>query len=75
MEQVSVLLRAVERVIIMRCRKCGNEIRNVPEHLRDLADWICRDCTNAAPRRATIGPSGEIVREEAPVEHQSKKAA
>lgn len=33
----------------MRCR-CGNEITHVPEHLRDLADWVCQECINAAPK-------------------------
>ena len=33
----------------MRC-KCGNEIDNVPEHLKDLATWICSKCTNTAPK-------------------------
>lgn len=32
----------------MRCR-CGNELRNVPEHLQGLASWVCQQCTNAAP--------------------------
>ena len=35
----------------MRCR-CGNEIRHVPEHLRDLANWLCHKCTTTAPRSA-----------------------
>ena len=35
----------------MRCR-CGNEIVHVPEHLRDLASWVCQKCTNTAPRGA-----------------------
>ncbi|MDH7601702.1 MAG: hypothetical protein QHI38_06095 [Armatimonadota bacterium] len=34
----------------MRC-KCGNEIRNVPEHLRDLVEWLCEKCMSASPRR------------------------
>ena len=47
----------------MRCRKCGNEIHNVPEHLRDLADWVCQQCVNSVPRRnpaaATSEPEAE----------------
>jgi hypothetical protein len=35
----------------MRCR-CGNDINNVPEHLRGLASWVCQQCTNAAPKQA-----------------------
>ncbi|MGQ9454236.1 MAG: hypothetical protein ACUVRS_08660 [Armatimonadota bacterium] len=34
----------------MRC-KCGNEIRNVPEHLRDLVNWLCEKCISTSPRR------------------------
>lgn len=30
--------------------KCGSEITNVPDHLRDLASWMCQKCTNTAPR-------------------------
>jgi hypothetical protein len=33
----------------MQC-KCGNEIGNVPEHLRDLATWVCAKCTNTSSR-------------------------
>lgn len=45
--------KTVERGIVMRCR-CGNEIKNVPEHLRNLATWVCQQCTNSAPRNTTI---------------------
>ncbi len=38
----------------MRC-KCGNEINNVPEHLRDLADWQCKECANSAPKHPAVG--------------------
>ena len=27
----------------MRC-ECGNEILNVPEHLRNAAKWVCKEC-------------------------------
>jgi len=37
----------------MRCR-CGNEIKNVPEHLQDLAKWVCQQCTNATPRSRPV---------------------
>jgi len=37
----------------MRC-KCGNEIKNVPEHLQGLAKWVCQQCTNAAPRSRPV---------------------
>ena len=37
----------------MLCR-CGNEISNVPEHLRDLASWICEKCTNTAPKGVSL---------------------
>jgi len=33
----------------MLCR-CGNEIENVPEHLRELAVWVCQKCTNTVPK-------------------------
>ncbi len=42
----------------MRC-KCGNEIRNVPEHLRGLADWVCQQCSTSAPRSGSYGMSSE----------------
>ncbi len=35
----------------MRCR-CGNEIRNVPEHLQDLVEWLCEKCMSTSPRRS-----------------------
>lgn len=35
----------------MYCR-CGNPIDNVPEHLRDLATWVCQNCTNTVPKPA-----------------------
>ena len=38
----------------MRC-KCGNEIHNVPEHLRNLVDWQCQQCSNTAPKQRTVG--------------------
>lgn len=27
----------------MRC-ECGKEILNVPEHLRTVVKWVCKDC-------------------------------
>lgn len=35
----------------MTC-KCGREIVNVPEHLKDLASWVCKECSNAPPPNA-----------------------
>ena len=43
----------------MRCR-CGNEIKHVPEHLANLAEWVCEQCTNTAPRSNTMGMSGDM---------------
>lgn len=37
----------------MRC-KCGNEIANVPEHLRDLVEWMCQKCTNTTPKSQSL---------------------
>ncbi|MEN6521718.1 MAG: hypothetical protein ABFD46_11290 [Armatimonadota bacterium] len=37
----------------MRCR-CGNSIDNVPEHLKDLATWVCQKCTNTAAKPAAL---------------------
>lgn len=37
----------------MRCR-CGNEIKNVPEHLQGLANWVCEQCTNMAPKQNPV---------------------
>jgi hypothetical protein len=42
-------LKRIERLTAMECR-CGNTMGNVPEHLRDLATWICQKCTNTAPK-------------------------
>ncbi|MGI6294653.1 MAG: hypothetical protein ACOX3G_01040 [Armatimonadota bacterium] len=47
----------------MRCRKCGNEIKNVPEHLAGLADWVCRQCTNTAPKHEALQMSDETIKE------------
>jgi len=30
----------------MQC-KCGKTIHNVPDRLRDLAEWVCWECGNA----------------------------
>lgn len=40
----------------MTC-KCGKEITNVPEHLRDLADWVCRECSNVPTASNLVGLS------------------
>ncbi|MHB9036022.1 MAG: hypothetical protein ACYC64_05100 [Armatimonadota bacterium] len=53
----------------MRCR-CGNEITHVPEHLRDLASWVCKQCTNVAPRA-----SATTVAKEQKENAEKKKAA
>ncbi|MCE5323918.1 hypothetical protein LLG46_11465 [bacterium] len=55
----------------MRCR-CGNEINNVPEHLRGLANWVCQQCTNVAPKAASA-PAEEKKKQTSQV--QKKKAA
>lgn len=39
----------------MQCR-CGNSIDSVPEHLQDLATWICQKCSNPTPRAVKIPP-------------------
>jgi len=57
----------------MRCR-CGNEILHVPEHLRDLASWVCQKCTNTAPRGA-LGVGQEPIRRQIPWQGRKKKAA
>ncbi len=46
----------------MRCTRCGSEILHVPEHLRDLAEWVCQECTNVAPRRGAIDVKQEPIR-------------
>ena len=58
----------------MRCRRCGNEIRHVPEHLRDLADWLCSECTNTAPKRDPVGARVEPARRQV-AQRRKKKAA
>lgn len=42
--------------------KCGRPIENVPEHLKHLAVWVCRECSNAPPSTGVvaIGPGGEL---------------
>jgi len=57
----------------MRCR-CGNEIRHVPEHLRDLANWLCHKCTTTAPRSA-MTVDQEPPRSRPLRQGQKKKAA
>lgn len=59
----------------MRCR-CGNEINHVPEHLRDLANWVCQQCTNTAPRTNTVSvmTSEEPIYKQVP-QRQKKDAA
>jgi hypothetical protein len=37
----------------MTC-KCGNPIRNAPEHLADSAEFCCRACTHPTPRDAPV---------------------
>ncbi len=49
----------------MQCGRCGSEIHNVPEHLRDLADWVCQQCTNTAPRRSVIEAHPEPAKNQA----------
>lgn len=45
----------------MTC-KCGQEIKNVPEHLQHLVGWVCRECSNAPPTTGlvSITSSGSI---------------
>ncbi len=50
----------------MRC-KCGNEIK-VPEHLRDLATWICTKCANASPKQV------EVIEDEGLMKRHKKAA-
>ncbi|NLN77034.1 MAG: hypothetical protein GX139_12110 [Armatimonadetes bacterium] len=47
----------------MRCRRCGNEITHVPEHLASMAEWVCRQCTNLAPKREALQMSEETIQE------------
>ncbi len=60
----------------MRCRRCGAEIKHVPEHLADLAEWVCQQCTNAAPRRITTGYGDEeSERKQTTILRRKKEAA
>ncbi len=45
----------------MKC-KCGREISNVPEHLKDLASWVCKECSDAPPSNSlvSLSPSGTL---------------
>ncbi|MCC6485256.1 MAG: hypothetical protein IT209_10460 [Armatimonadetes bacterium] len=38
----------------MTC-KCGREITNVPDHLKDLAEWVCRECSNVPTASNLVG--------------------
>ena len=58
----------------MRCR-CGNEIKNVPEHLRGLANWVCEQCTNVAPRSDATSLSHETTKKPTAARGTKKKAA
>ncbi len=46
----------------MTC-KCGREIANVPDHLKGLAQWVCRECSNAPPTNGlvTLTATGELA--------------
>ncbi|HPP73794.1 MAG TPA: hypothetical protein PLU88_01545 [Armatimonadota bacterium] len=58
----------------MRC-KCGNQIDNVPEHLVDLATWVCQKCTNTAPKPApVIEQEDEPLRKRIAARRSSKAA-
>jgi len=58
----------------MRCSKCGNEINNVPEHLANLAVWVCQQCTNTAPRREALHMSEETIQKRAASRGRRKAA-
>jgi hypothetical protein len=59
----------------MRCR-CGNEIRHVPEHLQGLANWVCQQCTNAAPRNIPVSVDSDVpIRKQVMSTGRKKKAA
>ncbi len=51
-----------------------HEILNVPEHLRDLAEWVCQQCTNTAPKRIALEALEEPIRRQF-VQRRRKKAA
>lgn len=58
----------------MRC-KCGNDIGNVPEHLRDLATWVCQKCTDTSRKAAPVlEQEDELIRKQA-VARRRKEAA
>jgi hypothetical protein len=33
----------------MKCNKCGEEVRNFPEHLAGLAPVVCTQCAGSPP--------------------------
>jgi len=33
----------------MKCSKCGQDVKNFPEHLAGLADVVCKKCAGAPP--------------------------
>lgn len=38
----------------MKCSKCGEEIRNFPEHLEGLANVTCSKCTGKLPEAVDL---------------------
>jgi|GEM_PF-4923668 hypothetical protein len=59
----------------MRC-KCGNEIRNVPEHLRDLVNWLCEKCITTSPRRTLkVDQTGTKDKDSTVKEEDEERAA
>ena len=58
----------------MRCR-CGNEIQHVPEHLRDLANWVCQQCTNVPTQNGAIETMSERRVRKQMAEEAKKRAA
>ncbi|MCX6345854.1 MAG: hypothetical protein NT018_12415 [Armatimonadetes bacterium] len=57
----------------MRC-KCGNEIQNVPEHLRDLVDWQCQQCADSVPKQRMVGKTEIRDSWEQELEHEEEAA-
>ena len=57
----------------MRCRRCGGEIHNVPEHLAGLAEWLCQQCSNTAPRKPALTAVEDVTAKQTP--YRKKKEA
>lgn len=58
----------------MRCSRCGGELKNVPEHLARLAQWLCQQCSNTSARKTALTAADDVMARQA-TERKDKEAA